>query len=99
MPSAQTYTYSLPSKDRCDHSWNSPSQTCLRRVIVVAAKPGQSGPRMACNASEKPPVLIPFRYNHGINSSMLFVFRKYGGRILEEKGSRSPSGRRSATRG
>ncbi len=34
-------------------------------------------------------MLTPLRYSQGINSSKLFVLRKYGGRILEEKDSAS----------
>ena len=44
---------------------------------------GAAGPTNAAKASLKPPVLIPFKYNHGINSLMFFVFRKYGGKIFE----------------
>src|SRR4029077_5060880 len=98
-PSAHTYTYFVPSKDRFVHFWNSSSQTPLSRVIVVADRPAAEGPTSADNASLKSPVLTPLRYSQGINSSRLFVLRKYGGRILEEKDSASFLGRRSSTRG
>ena len=32
---------------------------------------------------------MPLRYSQGISSSMLLVFRRYGGRIFEENGSAS----------
>jgi hypothetical protein len=46
------------------------------------------GPRIAARASEKSPVLMPLRYSQGINSSMLLVFCRYGGRIAELNFSR-----------
>src|SRR6185295_9949596 len=98
-PSAQTYTYSFPCKDRWLQSWNSTCQTSLRRVIVEADRPLAAGPTSAAKASLKSPVLIPLRYSQGISSSMLLVFRKQGGRIFEEKGSASSALRRSSTRG
>ena len=58
-----------------------------------------AGPTSAARASLKSPVLMPLRYSQGISSSMLLVFRRYGGRIFEEKGSASSPGRRSSTRG
>ncbi len=36
-------------------------QVPIKRVIVVADKPGASLPSKACKASVKPPVLTPFR--------------------------------------
>ena len=65
----------------------------------MADRPGQSGPTRAFRASLKSPVLTPFRYSQGINSSMLLVFRRYGGRIFEVKGSAWSAGRRSRTLG
>jgi hypothetical protein len=41
--------------------------------MVVAERLGASGPRIAWRASEKSPVLIPFRYSQGISSSRLLV--------------------------
>ena len=35
---------------------------------------------------------MPLRYSQGISSSMLLVFRRYGGRIFEEKGSAASVG-------
>jgi hypothetical protein len=66
---------------------------------VVGERPLALGPTSDANASLKSPVLIPLRYSQGINSSKLFVFRRYGGRILEEKDSASSWPRRSSTRG
>jgi hypothetical protein len=42
--------------------------------MVVAESPGASGPRIAWRASEKSPVLTPFRYSQGSNPSRLLVF-------------------------
>ena len=61
----------------------------LSRVTVEADSPAACGPTSAAKASLKSPVLTPFRYSQGISSSRLLVFRKYGGRIFEEKGSAS----------
>jgi hypothetical protein len=44
-------------------------------------------------------VLTPFKYSQGLNSSRLFVFLRYGGRILELNFSAWSGGRRSCTRG
>lgn len=88
-----------PAGDRLLHSWNSSSQTAFKRVTVVAESPAASGPTRAASASLKSPVFTPLRYGYGINSSMLLVFLKYGGRIFELNGSASPAGRRSRTRG
>jgi len=52
---------------------------------VAAANPGAFRPRRDARASEKSPVEMPFKYNHGSSSSMVFVRRKYGGRIEEVK--------------
>jgi hypothetical protein len=70
-------------RERADQSRYSCSQTLFSRVMVVAERPGQSGPRIAARASWKSPVLIPLRYRYGISSSMLLVFRRYGGSNFE----------------
>jgi hypothetical protein len=64
----------LPASDRLFQTANSSSQVALSRVIVVAESPGASGPRIAWRASEKSPVLTPFRYSQGSNPSRLLVF-------------------------
>ena len=51
--------------------------------MVDADNPGASRPNSAVNASLKSPVDMPFRYNHGNSSSIVFVRRKYGGSIAE----------------
>ena len=66
---------------------------------VEADNPGAWGPSKAARASLKSPLLTPFKYSQGISSSTVFVFRRYGGRILELKRSAWSAGRRSRTRG
>ena len=61
----------------------------LEPDVVEAESPSARGPTRAARASLKSPVLTPLRYSQGINSSMLLVFRRYGGRIFEEKGAAS----------
>lgn len=51
--------------------------------MVEAERPGASRPNKLANASENSPVEMPFKYNHGNSSSIVFVRRKYGGRITE----------------
>ena len=46
-----------------------------------------SGPTSAAKGFAEVARADPLRYSQGINSSMLLVFRRYGGRILEENGS------------
>jgi len=43
----------------------------------------RSAPSGAVSASLKSPVDIPFRYNHGNSSPIVFVRRKYGGSIAD----------------
>ena len=58
-------------------------QRSFSRLMVEAESPGASCPSRAVSASLKSPVEIPFKYSHGNSSSMVFVRRKYGGRIAE----------------
>ncbi len=88
MPSAQTYTYCLSDRSRCDHVACSSCHVVSKRVTDVADKPLQFGPSNACNASVNPPVLMPLRYSHGISSSIDFALRRYGGRIDDLNRSR-----------
>src|SRR6185312_8873050 len=83
MPSTHQYTYCLLLKSRRSHWACSSCQTAFKRLIVAAANSGASRPRRDAKASEKSPVEMPFKYNRGNNSSIVFVRRKYGGRIAE----------------
>ena len=44
--------------------------------MVLADRPGASGPNSALKASEKSPLEIPFRYSNGSSSSTLLLRRK-----------------------
>src|SRR5437762_4727910 len=90
MPSAHTYTYRLPSKDRRLKFSYCPCQISFIRTTEVGLSPEPSCPRHA-SASGKSLVLIPLRYSHGTSSSIALVFRRYGGRIFEVKRNRLPS--------
>jgi hypothetical protein len=70
------------------------------RLTDVADRPEPSKPRCT-RASDISPVLMPLRYSQGTRSSIDWVLRRYGGRILLVKRNRTPfsSVRRSSTRG
>ena len=67
----------------CTNVGCSSIQLSFSRLIVDADSPGASRPSSAVSASPKSPVDMPFRYNHGSNSSMALVRRRYGGSIAE----------------
>src|SRR5579863_3118091 len=100
MPSAQRYTYCFPERSRWHQASYSWDHCSLSRTTTLGLKPAASGPISTCKASEKSPVEMPLRYSQGISSSMDLLFRRYGGRIDDEKRTRSSgSADLSRTRG
>ena len=60
-------------------------QAALSWLTVPADSSGVCWPKSAVRASPKSPVAFPLRYSHGSRSSIVFVRRRYGGRIEEVK--------------
>jgi hypothetical protein len=87
-----------PSGYAGGQEWWGMALTAARRHWRL--RPAADGPTRAGSASEKSPEEIPLRYSQGISSSMALVFRRYGGKICDEKRTRpAGSGDLSRTRG